>query len=250
VKIALIRVAVLAGAVGIVEALCRFGVISRFTMLPPSEMAVDLVKIMQAGTYTPDLLFTIGNIAAAVAIAVAGGFAIGLFLHAVPRLRAVVTPLLAGYYAIPTFIFYPMLIVLLGLNRAPLIAIGALSAVVGMIVNTLDGLDRIPPVYMKTARSHRMSALSTALLVQLPAAAPHLITGIKLSVTYGIIGTIAGEFLLSVAGIGRQIAIAYNNLDNRTMYALLLLLLASCTVVNVFIHEWDQRLRRRWGRTS
>ncbi|HXP94405.1 MAG TPA: ABC transporter permease subunit [Candidatus Binatia bacterium] len=247
-RIALIRLLVMAGAVALVEVLCRTGAISRFTMLPPSEMAVALWGLARSGTVTADLLFTVINITVAVAIAVAGGFAIGAFLHGVPRLRAVVSPLLAGYYAVPIFVFYPLLIVLLGLNRLPLIAIGALAGIVAMIVNTLDGLDRIPRVFVKTARSHRMNALSTALLVKLPAAAPHLVTGIKLAITYSLIGTIAGEFLLSVAGIGRHVAIAYNNLDNRTMYALLLLLLSSVTVVNVVVHEWDRRLRRRWGR--
>lgn len=247
--IALIRLSVIVGAVCITELLCRIGVISRFTMLPPSEMAVSLWSLIRTGTVTDDLTFTALNITAAVAIAVVAGFGIGTLLHGLPRLRAVVSPLLAGYYAVPIFVFYPLLIVLLGLNRLPLIAIGALAGVVAMIVNTLDGLDRIPSVFSKTAKSYRMGAVSTALLVKLPAAAPHLVTGIKLAITYSIIGTIAGEFILSVAGIGRHIAIAYNNLDNRTMYALLLLLLTSVTIVNVAIHEWDQRLRRKWGRS-
>jgi NitT/TauT family transport system permease protein len=246
--IALVRFALIAAMIGIVELLCRTGIISRFTMLAPSEMAVALWGLLRQGTVTGDLAFTAFNIAAAVAIAVVAGFAIGTILHGLPRLRAVVSPLLAGYYAVPIFVFYPLLIVLLGLNRMPLIAIGALAGIVAMIVNTLDGLDRIPRVYTKTAISYRMGPFATALLVKLPAAAPHLVTGIKLAITYSIIGTIAGEFLLSVAGIGRHIAIAYNNLDNRTMYALLLLLLTSVTVVNVVIHEWDQRLRRKWGR--
>lgn len=247
--VALIRLAAIAAMIGIVELLCRTGVISRFTMLAPSEMALSLWTLLRAGTDTGDLAFTAFNIASAVAIAIVAGFALGTLLHGLPRLRAVVSPLLAGYYAVPVFVFYPLLIVLLGLNRLPLIAIGALSGVVAMVVNTLDGLDRIPPVFLKTAGSYRMNAWRTALLVKLPAAAPHLVTGAKLAITYSIIGSIAGEFILSVAGVGRQIAIAYNNLDNRTMYALLLLLLTTVTIVNVAIHEWDQRLRRKWGRS-
>jgi len=245
--IALVRLGVVAAAVGILELCCRTGAIGRFTMLPPSEMAVALGNLLTSGKVNGDLIFTATNIAAGATIAIVGGFSAGLLLHAFPRVRLVVTPLLAGYYAVPTFVFYPLLIELLGLGRLPLIVIAAFSGIVGMIVNTLDGLDRIPPVYTKTARSYRMNALSSALMLKLPAAAPHLVTGVKLAISYSIIGAIAGEFILSVAGIGRHIAFAYNNLDNRTMYALLLLLLTVVTIVNVVIHEWEQRTRRRWG---
>lgn len=248
-KVAAIRVALIIGAVAIVEILCRTHVISPLTMIPPSEMAIALGGLLANGSVTPDLLFTVANIAAAVTVAVVTGFGLGVLLHATPRLRAVVTPILGAYYAIPTFVFYPVLIVLFGLNRLPLIAIGALSGFVAMIVATLDGLDRIPRVYVKTSRTYRMSPIATAFLVKLPSAAPHLVTGVKLTITYAIIGTVAGEFLLSVAGLGRHVAIAYNALDNKTMYALLFLLLVSVTIVNVLVHEWDRGLRRRWGRT-
>lgn len=247
-RIAAVRVGVIVAFIGIVELLCRTGIINGLTMIPPSEMLTSLVALIAAGQVNADLQFTLENISVAIVLAVILGFALGVILHATPRLRRVISPLLAGYYAVPTFVFYPVLIVLLGLNRSPLIAIGVLSGIVAMIVSTLDGIDRIPSVYFKAARSWHMSAWSSALLIKLPAAAPHLVTGLKLAITYSTIGTIAGEFILSVAGIGRHIALAYNNLDNRTMYALLLLLLSSVTVVNVVAHEWDRRLRRHWAR--
>jgi len=218
-----------------VEICCRVGIISRLTMIPPSGMVVAAWHLMSVDTVRGDLLFTLTNTAAAIAIAVVTGFISG------------VDPLLAAYYAVPTFIFYPMLVAILGLNRAPLIAIGAVLGVVAMTVNTLTGLDRIPRVYLKTAKAMRMSRTSTVLLVQLPAATPHLVTGVKLAVSYSIVGTIAGEFILSVAGLGRAISLAYNNLDNNTMYGLLLILLVTVTLVNLAIYEWERAIHRRWG---
>ncbi len=241
------RMAVVAGAVALVELLCRTHVVSRLTLIPPSEMAVSLVQVVAKPAIQRDLLFTLVNTAVAIAIAVVLGFALGAMLHALPRLRRVVDPLLAAYYAVPTFVFYPLLVALLGLNRLPLIAIGTMLGVVAMTVNTIVGLDRVPRVYQKTAATYRMSPLATALLVQLPAATPYLATGIKLAVSYSIVGTIAGEFILSVAGLGRAMALAYNNLDNRAMYGLLLLLLLAVTVVNVSIYEWERAVHRRWG---
>jgi NitT/TauT family transport system permease protein len=187
------------------------------------------------------------NTCAAIAISIVLGFALGAVIQRLRRLRRIVSPLLAAYYAVPAFVFYPLLVVLIGLNRFSLIAIGATLGVVGMIVNTIDGLDRVPRVFKQTAASFRMGRIATLLLIDVPAAAPYLVTGVKLAVTYSITGTIAGEFILSVAGLGRAMSLAYNNLDNATMYGLLLLLLAASTVANLGIHAWEQRMYRRWG---
>ena len=65
---------------------------------------------------------------------------------------------------------------------------------------------------------------------------------------YSVIGIVAGEFILASAGIGKQIAVAYNAFDNQTMYGLLLFILTLVAVVNGFLHNWEQRLHRRWGR--
>jgi NitT/TauT family transport system permease protein len=242
-----LRVALIAGAALLVELLCRLNVITPFTMTSPSNTFVNLVHLLASGKPWPDLLFTLGNTLAAIVTSIVAGFAIGVIVQRIPRLRRVVSPLLAAYYAVPTFVFYPLMIVLLGLNRLSLIAIGVTLGLIGMIVNTIDGMDRIPRVFLKTAATYRMDPLSRTLLVALPAATPHLITGIKLAVTYSITGVIAGEFILSVAGIGRGIAVAYNDLDNKTMYALLALLLTTVTIVNVGIHEWERRVYERWG---
>lgn len=244
----LLRLILLVCFVAVVELACRLGWIDPFTMIAPSAMAVSLWHLIMVGKVGDDLVYTLGNIAAAITLSIVLGFVIGATIHAVPRLRRLVDPLLAAYYAVPHFVFYPLLIVILGLGRAPLIVIGAIFGIVGMAVNTIDGIDHIPRVLMKTARAYRMNPVATTVLVKLPAATPHLFTGIKLAVTYSVIGVVAGEFILSVAGLGRSIAFAYNDLDNPTMYGLLLLLLTITTGLNVALHYAEQYLYRRWGR--
>ena len=245
----LLRLAVLFGAAGALEILCHTGRIPRLTMIPPSEMVTHLWTALGSGKYTADIVFTFANIGAAAAISILLGAAIGWLIHARPRLRRLMDPILASYYAVPTFVFYPLLIVLFGLTRWPLVAIGALFGIVAMILNTIAGLDRVPRSLTKTARVMRLGRWTTVWRVELPAAAPALFTGVKLAVTYSVIGVIAGEFILSVAGLGRQIKFAYDNLDNRTMYALLLFVLTATVAVYFLVHGWERRIHRRWTAT-
>jgi len=246
--VVLARVAVVTGCVLLVEALCRFGVINRLTLLPPSEMAADLLRLLASGNINEAMARTFANVAIAFVLSVVCGFAAGVVIHALPRLRRVCDPLLASYYSVPVFVFYPLFVSLFGLNRWPLIAIGFVFAAAAMVLATLNGLDRVPPVLHKLARVNRMSRGAEILRIILPAAAPYLLTGVKLALAYSFIGILAGEFILSGGGLGYAIAYAYDAFDNRTMYALMLFVLIVATAMNAALYVWEQHVLRRRGR--
>jgi NitT/TauT family transport system permease protein len=242
------RLAFVAAAVLLLEVLCRTGVIDRLTMQPPTEMARDLVVLLMSGSVNAGLRKTLTNVAVACALAIVLGIASGVVIHGCRAVRQGLEPLFATYYAIPVYAFYPMLIILFGLGDVPQILIGFMLAVVAVIVNTLNGLDRVPPVLRKTARIYRLGPIATARKITLPAAAPYLLTGAKLAVAYAFIGVIGAEFIMSRTGIGYEISFAYNNFDNRTMYPLILLILAISIAVNAALSHWEALLLRRRSR--
>jgi NitT/TauT family transport system permease protein len=248
-RVGWIRLAVVAAAVGAVEMLCRGGVVARFTMIPPSEMLAALAGMLASGQATEPILKTLGVVAAALLASTSVGFVLGAVLHALPRVRRILDPLFATYYAIPMYAFYPLFIVLFGLGDLPIFTIGFLLAVVAMIMSTLNGFDRVPRVLLKTAKTYRMGRIRTALRILLPCAAPYIFTGVKLAVAYVFIGVIGAEFIMSGSGIGYEIAYAYLNFDSRVMYPLILLVLALVTIANLILHYWEftlfERRRRR-----
>lgn len=246
-RVGWIRLAVIAAAIGLLEAACRLEFIDPRVVIPPSEMAISLFRILRSGQINSHLQRTFGVVAIAVALAVILGFLVGLLIHAMPRLRRVLDPFFATYYAVPIFIFYPIMVAIFGLSLLPVILIGVASGTVAMIIATLNGLDRIPRVLTKVARVHRMGPVETAWRLKLPAAAPYLFTGVKLAVTYAFIAVIASEFILAPGGLGHEIAFSYNDFNNRRMYGLMLLLLIVATCVNMALHVLDQRWAQRRG---
>ena len=246
-KVGAARTAVVVLVFAALELLCRAGIIDRMTMIPPTEMVSSLWDILGSGRFNNDIFFTLYNIAAAALLAIVVGLLLGAGLQTLPRLRRPVEPLLSAYYAIPTFVFYPLLIVVFGVGRTALIVMGAIFGVVAMIVNTTLGLDHVPPAVARTGSILRLGALRQLILVRLPSAAPHLMTGVKLAVAYSVIGIVAGEFILATAGIGKRVSFAYDNFDNPTMYGLLLLLLVGVMIVNGALSLWEKRLHLRFG---
>lgn len=247
-RVGILRLAVVGSFVLVLEALCRLGVISPRILIAPSEMASRLGQLLTSGKFNADIAETLGNVALSFVLSVIGGFVIGAVIHAFPRLRRAIDPFLASYYALPFFAFYPLFIVLFGLGRGSIVAIGFLFGVVAMIIATLNGFDRIPRVLEKTAQVYGMGPVAAALRIKLPSAIPYLFTGIKLAIAYSFIGVIAAEFIMASSGLGYSIAYAFNNFDNRTMYALMLFVIVLVTIVNALFYVWEQKLLARRGR--
>ena len=243
----LLRVLLLLAFTAGLEALCRFGVIDRFTMPPPSRILEDLAQLLVTGKLYGAIAKTLSNCAIAFALAVVAGTAAGVVIHKSRLLRQVLDPLFATYYAIPVFAFYPLFILLFGLGDIPQIVIAFMMSVIAMIMNVLNGLDRVPPVLIKTARMARMSPIETALRMTLPSAAPHLLTGVKLALAYAFIGIIGSEFIMSRGGMGFEIAFAYTNFDNAIMYPLIVLILAISVSINALLGIWEKRILVRRG---
>src|SRR3546814_356451 len=189
-RVVLLRCLFIIVSIAVLELASRLAWIDPVSFIPPSEMAFSAWKLLLDGTYRDDMLMTLSSAALAIVLATTMGFLFGLLLYKLPRLRRVLDPLLLSYYAVPIFVLYPMLIVLFGLNRWPLIMLGFLFAVVAMAVNTLNGLERIPPVLLRTARMLRMGRVQEVWLIKLPASLPFVFTGVKLSIVYSFIAVI------------------------------------------------------------
>jgi NitT/TauT family transport system permease protein len=248
-SVARVQLALVVGFVALLELATRLGAISRLVIIPPSRMAAHLADMLAAGELNGAMAQTFANVAIAFALAVAVGCFFGIVIHALPRLRRLVDPLLASYYAVPFFVFYPLLVAIFGLNRWPLIFIGFAFGSAAMVIATLNGLDRVPLVLRKVARVHRLGRTQEVFRIVLPSATPHLLAGLKLALAYSFIGVIAGEFILSGEGLGHAIAYAYDSFDNQTMYALMLFVVVLAIALNALLHVWEQRVLARRRRT-
>ena len=160
-----VRFALAVALVLLLEALCRFGVINRFSMIPPSEILWHLGRLLASAQMWPAILKTLTNVVVACIAAIVAGVILGTLIHGWRALRETLDPLFAAYYAIPVYAFYPLFIVIFGLGDLPQVLIGFMLGLVAVVVNTLNGLDRVPRVLLKTARIHRLSPLATALMV-------------------------------------------------------------------------------------
>ena len=242
-----LQIVAIAVAVLALELVTRTGIVTAFTIIPPSRMVVELYRLLISGRIFSDIRSTMSGVLLAAVAAIVTGVLLAALIHGLPRLRLTLDPFFASYYAVPIWVFYPLFVFLFGLTDFPKIVIAYLYAVVAMIVNTINGLDRVPGVMRKTAVAFGMGPLSTLLRITLPMAAPYVFTGVKLAIAYAFIGVVGSEFILSTRGLGYQISWAYTSFDNNALYATVLFVLILSFAINSSLSRWEKSLMRRRG---
>jgi nitrate/nitrite transport system permease protein len=82
-----------------------------------------------------------------------------------------------------------------------------------MLINTAFGVASVQKDFVNVARTLELSPLRTALTVGLPAAAPTILTGMRISVGISWLVIVAAEMLVGGTGIGYYVWNEWNNLD-------------------------------------
>lgn len=242
--VATVRWGLVIGSVLALEAAARAGLIDPLIMPPPSTMFVRLGEIVAGGGFLADLTTTATAVLAAFGLGAAAGLLLGILFWRLPFVGATFEPYLVSLYSMPTLVFYPILLALLGLGPAPIIVIATTMAMIPVALNTMVGLNSISPTLPKLARSLNCSRTQTYLKVLAPAATPLVVPGLVLGFIYATIGVIAMEFILASEGLGFRIGYSYRAFEMQTMYAYILVVLVLAVAANVLLNAIERRVRR------
>ncbi|WP_024803104.1 ABC transporter permease [Nocardia sp. BMG51109] len=231
--------------------ICEIGVRAGLwneSILPaPSTIVAELGKLVTEGQFWTDARRTGLEVAAAIVFGGLIGLAAGVLFWRLPLMGRIFEPYLVSFYAVPLVLFYPVMIVVVGINAMSVIILATIMAAIPMALNTAVGLKGMPPVYMKLARSLRTSPRQTLFAIAIPAAGPYIVAGLRLAVVYALIGTIAMEFTTAQAGLGYRVRYLYEIFDNTGMFAYIAVVLILSCVLTVILALVERALTR--GRT-
>jgi NitT/TauT family transport system permease protein len=164
--------------------------------------------------------------------AVAGGFAIGFALAVVlgyiisrsRLLERLITPYVVASQAVPVVAIAPLLVFWFRAGMPVKVATVSLIVFFPMLVSTVVGLHNISPASRELMRALSASRRQTLVWLEIPAALPVLLGGVRVGVTLSVIGAVVGEFLGSDRGLGTLVQIANGSYNDRLMFAALAVL--------------------------
>jgi NitT/TauT family transport system permease protein len=132
------------------------------------------------------------------------------------RIRAlgmVVDPILEFLITIPPPAVIPVVMVLAGVGDAAKIAVISYAMVPSLLINTIETVRQAPPMLDRVGRSLRLTRLESMVFIDLPAALPGIVTGMRLGVSAAMLVTITSEILLSTNGLGAFVARSQESLQ-------------------------------------
>lgn len=184
-------------AVGVALALWSIAV--RLSGVPayllPGPEAVFAALIDNWATLGPATLRTAGATFAGFGLAAVIGVATGTLLAAVGWLRRGVYPLTNLLQMVPLVAIAPLLTIWFGYGATAVTASACLVALFPVIANTVDGLRGVDPRLIELFEIYRARRWDRWWQLELPAATPAIITGLRIAAGLAVIGAVVGEFV-------------------------------------------------------
>ena len=147
-------------------------------------------------------LFTLQNTIIGFALGIAVGVLLGIFIGSSRLVYSGLYPLLIGINSVPKAAVVPILVLWLGIGKAPAIATAFLLCFFPIAVNVATGLATVAPELEDVLRSLGASKLDILRKVGLPSSMPYFFASLKVAITLAFVGTVISETLASNDGIG------------------------------------------------
>jgi len=152
-----------------------------------------------------------------VSVAVGLAFAVAIvYSRGVER---TLYPLLLAAQVVPKIAIAPLFVVWLGFGLAPKVLVAVLLAFFPVVISSVAGLRAVDPELLDLAATMGATPWDSFAKIRFPAALPHIFAGLKVAVTFAVVGAVVGEFVGANAGLGYLVQKANGDLDTPLLFA-------------------------------
>jgi NitT/TauT family transport system permease protein len=183
----------------------------------PSDIA-DRVWSIRVLLYT-NAISTTTEAVAGFAIATSLGIVLATALVYSTWLRAALYPNIVFFQLIPKIALAPLFIVWLGIGAESRLTFAVFISFFPVVIATITGLSNVPADMLRLCRALTASNWQIFWAVRFPYALPHLFSGMKIAITFAIIGVVVGEFITANRGLGYLIMFASSMAETTTILA-------------------------------
>ena len=218
------------------EIVARIGLLNPLLFPPLSRILGSFFSLIASGEIPGQIASSMERAASgyflAAAVFIPLGVAMGLFERVYRALEIAIETL----RPIPPPVVIPVAMLFFGIGDGMKIFVIFFSCAWPILLNTVDGVRNIDHLLVDTARTFGLKRGQTILKVVLPAAAPQIMTGLRISLSITLILVVISEMVGSSDGIGYFILNTQRRLKIDQMYAgMLALALLGYTLNQAFL---------------
>jgi NitT/TauT family transport system permease protein len=212
---------------------------------PPSRVLAALVPtVFGDPAVTAAVGTTLLELLAAFALAVLIGAAAGVAIGFTELARRSFFPLVLLLYGLPQVTLLPLFILIFGLGPPSRIAFGFTHGVLPIVVTTVAGMRSVNPLFIASARSLGASRAQILRHIIFPNMVASVFTGLRLAMSFTLLGVVLAELYVSSNGIGNFTQIFAETLKPAKLYALILVLAVMAVALNELVGLAETRYTR------
>jgi len=221
-------------------------------VLPGPLTVLNRLALDITGSQLPlALAITLRRAFLGFALALVIGTLLGLAIIRSRTLRTAVASLITGLQTMPSIAWFPLAILLFGLNETAIMFVVILGAAPSIANGLIGGVDHIPRIILRAGQVLGATGYNRYRHVIFPASLPSFVGGMKQGWAFAWRSLMAGELLVIIAAqpsIGVRLQFAREFSDAPSLLAIMIVILAVGIFVDlVFFGTLDREIRRRWG---
>jgi ABC-type nitrate/sulfonate/bicarbonate transport system permease component len=188
------------------------------------------------------ILETLEVIALGFGFAVAVGVPLGIAAGRWKSFESIIDPWLGVIYTVPIVAIVPAIYYGIGTSFVADILITFLFAVFPIIINTENGVRYMSNSLAEVGRTFGASESQFIAKIVVPAAAPDIVTGLRIGIGRAILGAVLAEALLGETGLGGMMMIFQATFSTSYMMAAVVLI----AVMGILVLQMPKILEHRF----
>lgn len=221
-----------------------------YVLPSPAETLQSLWSMLGTERFWSALQTTLTRAVIGFALALIIGTAIGILVARVRPLRLAIGSLITGLQTMPSIAWFPLAILLFGLNEQAILFVVVLGAAPSIANGVISGIDHVPPSFVRLGRVLGAGTVSLYRDIVLPAALPTYVSGLTQGWAFAWRSLMAGELLVIIAekpSLGANLEFARQFSKAPQLLATMLVILILGMLVDGLFSALARRIRRRRG---
>jgi NitT/TauT family transport system permease protein len=189
-----------------------------FILPGPGLVWERLLRALGDGSLLRHTLYTLAEVMIGLLLGASLATGLGYLLAKSRLLERILAPYLVASQAIPIVAIAPLLVIWFGPGMFSKVLICALIVFFPVLVNTVVGLRAVPENLRDLMRSMQATRLQMLRFLEIPAALPIFLGGLRIGATLAVIGAVVGEFVGADRGLGFLINVSKGQYDTALVF--------------------------------
>ncbi|NOQ40181.1 MAG: ABC transporter permease subunit [Anaerolineales bacterium] len=184
------------------QAFTAYSDIPSFIFPTPLDVWKKFLSVFLDGSLLFHTLVTLREVLLGLTLGLSVATLTGYFLAKSRTVERVLSPYIVASQSIPIVAIAPLLVIWLGPGIFSKILTSALIVFFPVLVNTIVGIRSVPGELYELMKSLQANHWQRIIKLEIPAALPVFLGGLRIGATLAVIGAVVGEFVGADKGLG------------------------------------------------